>query len=966
MAERNAINVLIKLLGGEAMTAELEKLGSKGEKAIDSIQDAAKRAEFGGFRHDIYLLIGDIGTFATRSVIALGTLKAAADGIGAALFFLAKSGAEAAVQANNAAQAAGLSAKAYQEWQFAAESVGVSQSQLGTALSSFNKQIIRTADETSKAGRAGAQMGRDIQQGVGYSIETFKDLDVQVTRFGESTKGAGDKAKAGAAKAKTGFDDLGISVENSDGTLKTNEQLLLEVADAFKKLPDGAFKSAVAVKLLGIEGAKLIPLLNQGAAGADELKKHFDELGIGFSDDQIKAAVAFDDALTDLKKTAGGVARQIGLIFVPSFTAGANAFRDTILRNKAAILDFANIALAKGKQLVADFFAALSGRDADVSASGKWIVEWRDAIVGFGNDAVHVINGVVIPAFDLLRKSAGLVTEAINKVFGTSLTGGELLILTSITQILGGFQVLRTAIFNTINALSLFSRALLANPWLAVLTVVAGGIAIWATRTDEATAALRVHDDLIGKVGNAYDEAGRKVAAMTQQMKDQALIALRNNRPALADSLTNEVENAKAALQLFDQQLPFAGDAIDALNKQVETGKIGWAEYAKQIAALGAAHPELGALAQELIDTTKPVVDLSNKLGEADDWTKTLSGSMTDAQFAAAQAARGIAGYGAAAQKAGNDAAAGLDKSGAAADGAKGRVEALGQTITVFRGGGPGGQLSKEVFDVVDGVARRADQSKAALDGVAASGQSAADKLKNVSTEVTNSVQAVPDAIRPDAAAAAVDGIVGDVGKIAPAAQDAASGVSDALGSIDASGAAAAAEAFAAPFTSLPGQISTIISGIQSLVQGGFANLAATVSSLASQIRSEIAQIISALQAAVAQAQQLRAQASSYSSSSSGGGSQGGFAVGGHVVGAGGPTTDSILARLSNGEFVIQARAVQQFGVDFFNMLNHGIMPSLRGLRGFSIGGFVDNFTQSMAIPAYAGGGLAKIEHNLT
>ncbi|QKC83279.1 hypothetical protein [Mesorhizobium sp. NZP2077] len=950
MAERNAINVLIKLLGGKEMVEELVKLGETGEKAIHQIDTATKNVNLTGIGRDLSLLAGDVATFATRAVLGITALKVAADGVVAVLFELAKASAESADEAGKAAQAAGLSAKAYQEWAFAADSVGVSQSGLTTALNTFNKQVVKTANETEKAGKAGTKMGRDIQQGVGFTVESFKDLNVEVTRFGDTVKGTGDKAKSGASKVKTGFDDLGISVKNSNGTLKSNEQLLIEVANAFQKLPDGARKSAIAIKLLGAEGAKLIPLLDQGAAGIEEFKARAAELGIVFTDDQIKAAVKFNDALNELKKAAGGVLKQLGSLFVPSFTAAANAFRDVIVRNKAAILDFASNALAKAKVLIADFFAALSGRDADVSASGKWIVEWRDAIVGFGEDVVHVVNGVVIPAFAALRKAAGLVTDAVNAVFGTNISGGELLILASITQILGGFQVLRTAIFTTINALSIFSTALLANPWLAVLTVVAGGILLWATRTDEATAALRVHDDLIGKVGSAYDQAGRKVAEMTQQMKDQALIAARTSQEVSAKALPDALDEAIAKIGQFEGQLPHAADGLFKLfDKFKDTKDI--EAFRAAVASIGAQSPELGKLAQQFLDITEPAHKLNVDLQESLNWIGLYSNKLTDSEFAAKQAALGIAGFSADTKSAATD----VKDLGTKVDETKTKVESLGQTITVFRGGGPGGSLTKEVFDVVDGVAHRADQSKAALDGVAASAKTAGENIKNVSSEITN-------AVKPDAATAGVDAIVTDVNRIAPAAQQTADETNSALSTIDAGSAAQAADAVVAPFESLPGKISAILSGIQSLVQGGFASLSATVTSLAAQINAQIQSILSALRAAAAAASSLRAQAASGSASEQGG-SHGGFAGGGDVRGAGTGTSDSILAWLSNGEFVNRAAAVAYYGRDIFHALNNMTLPKglLRGLRGFNVGGAVEIFSRSMAIPRLAGGGAIAV-----
>lgn len=60
-----------------------------------------------------------------------------------------------------------------------------------------------------------------------------------------------------------------------------------------------------------------------------------------------------------------------------------------------------------------------------------------------------------------------------------------------------------------------------------------------------------------------------------------------------------------------------------------------------------------------------------------------------------------------------------------------------------------------------------------------------------------------------------------------------------------------------------------------------------------------------------------------------------GFATGGSVDGPGTGTSDSIPAMLSNGEYVLNAQAVDRLGVPFLNGLNTG------RLRGFASGGFV-------------------------
>jgi hypothetical protein len=59
---------------------------------------------------------------------------------------------------------------------------------------------------------------------------------------------------------------------------------------------------------------------------------------------------------------------------------------------------------------------------------------------------------------------------------------------------------------------------------------------------------------------------------------------------------------------------------------------------------------------------------------------------------------------------------------------------------------------------------------------------------------------------------------------------------------------------------------------------------------------------------------------------STGGGVKG-FANGGMISGPGTTTSDSILARLSRGEYIINAGAVAKFGSSFFDGLNNGILP---------------------------------------
>ncbi|ARB74160.1 tape measure protein [Pasteurella multocida] len=118
--------------------------------------------------------------------------------------------------------------------------------------------------------------------------------------------------------------------------------------------------------------------------------------------------------------------------------------------------------------------------------------------------------------------------------------------------------------------------------------------------------------------------------------------------------------------------------------------------------------------------------------------------------------------------------------------------------------------------------------------------------------------------------------------------------------------------------------------GIQSSLMGlaqGTMTLRDAIKNLALTIVNSMVQIA---------AQQLAMQATS----AIGGlfGAVGGVvtaATGGYITGPGTGTSDSIPARLSNGEYVIRAASVSRYGVDFLHAINRG------QLRKYSTGGLV-------------------------
>lgn len=166
----------------------------------------------------------------------------------------------------------------------------------GTAFAIMAKQAIDAADEMN-----------DMAQKLGMSTEQLSAYNYAAKMSGASTEAIATSvqklnsnmadAARGQGSAKAALDALGISVTDANGALKTNDEVMREVADRFSQFPDGATKSAMAVDIFGKSGADLIPMLDEGAVGLARMQEEAAAMGLILSTETAKAAGEVNDNL---------------------------------------------------------------------------------------------------------------------------------------------------------------------------------------------------------------------------------------------------------------------------------------------------------------------------------------------------------------------------------------------------------------------------------------------------------------------------------------------------------------------------------------------------------------------------------------------------------------------------------------------------------------------------------------------
>jgi hypothetical protein len=189
--------------------------------------------------------------------------------------------------------------------------------------------ILKTAESIDQMGKLGQKTGLGSAAMSQFAFAA-KLTDVPLESFAKNMErlskvmvGFDDSTQA--KSARVAFERLGISVRTSSGELRSSEEVLLEVADKFSKMKDGAEKTGTAMQIFGKSGAEMIPLLNEGRDGIEEMRKEAEDLGLTISESASKQAEQFNDNLKRLTSVSEGLALHFVEGLLPAVTGVSNA-----------------------------------------------------------------------------------------------------------------------------------------------------------------------------------------------------------------------------------------------------------------------------------------------------------------------------------------------------------------------------------------------------------------------------------------------------------------------------------------------------------------------------------------------------------------------------------------------------------------------------------------------------------------
>lgn len=342
------------------------------EEANKSLSKTDEKAE--GVGKSLLKGVESAGKFA----LGIGTAAASST---VALFGVASKSAETADEIDKMSLKMGISREGYQEWAYVMGQNGMEISTLNTGMKTLVNQM--------------------------------------------------ESAAKGSKTASSYFDQLGISIYDTNGNLKDQETIMNEAIYALAEVEDTTLRSALATDLFGKAGTEMLPMLSGGAEGMQELTQRAHDLGLVMSDEAIDAGVMFGDTLDDVKQSFSMMVSTIGVQVMPII----QSLLDWILAHMPEIQAFVGKAIdfiAKGVSGIIPIIKELMPVVETVFKfvgtlwetvlkpiftgivdfiSGVFLGDWKKAFTGLSDVVSNIFDGFI----EIVKIPVNEIIKLINK-----------------------------------------------------------------------------------------------------------------------------------------------------------------------------------------------------------------------------------------------------------------------------------------------------------------------------------------------------------------------------------------------------------------------------------------------------------------------------------------------------------------------------------------------------------------------
>lgn len=228
-------------------------------------------------------------------------------------------------------------------------------------------------------------------------------------------------AQEGTAAQVDAFNKLGVSYQNTDGTLRDVQDVFADAIDALGQMSNETERDSVAMELMGKSARDLNPLISAGSERMAELAEEAHNVGYVLDDEALDALGRVDDAMQRFNRTTEAAKNKLAVEFAPSMTEAMETLTGLVQDLGTALAD---------SGVVSAFGSILESAVGLLSPLGE-----AEDRAGTLTDALKPLAMLLAGIADTMTVIAGLA-HLLHGLFGF---GG-------ISEISGGWDMMKTGL----------------------------------------------------------------------------------------------------------------------------------------------------------------------------------------------------------------------------------------------------------------------------------------------------------------------------------------------------------------------------------------------------------------------------------------------------------------------------------------------------------------------------------------
>ena len=261
------------------------------------------------------------------------------------------------------------------------------------------------------------------------------------------------QAQSGSASASEAFAQLGVAYANTDGSLRSSEEVMMEVIGALGNVANETERDALAMQIFGKSAMELNPLIKTGEETLASLAQEAHDVGYVLDSDAVGALTRTQDAMDRMQNASDGLKRQLSSEFAPvvadafeSVIPVVNKFGSTIaevFKGNKTVSDFVDEVMDSLGQLIQN----IEQNAPKMLQEGERLL--KSLVEGVSRTVPQLIN-LVVPMLSRLAQTIisnlGMILDSGIKILLTLING----ILQALPQLISQIPTIIATIVSTL------------------------------------------------------------------------------------------------------------------------------------------------------------------------------------------------------------------------------------------------------------------------------------------------------------------------------------------------------------------------------------------------------------------------------------------------------------------------------------------------------------------------------------